>query len=107
MTIFVTEPVRDIRTGQITGTITVEVNTPEEAAALDAQAAAVVANEQTLRDRADQALAGNAAYLGLASPTNAQAVAQVAALTRQQNAVIRLILRKLDTTVGTQSAGGK
>ena len=58
----------------------------------------VVGNEATLRDRADQALAVNRAFLAISAPTNAQTVAQVKALTRQQNGIIRLLLRKLDGT---------
>lgn len=45
---------------------------------------------RTLLDRAGQALAGNIAFLANGAPTNAQVVAQVRALTRQMNAVIRL-----------------
>lgn len=48
------------------------------------------ANQDTLRQQADQALANNATYLGITSPTNAQVVAQVRALTRQVDALIRL-----------------
>lgn len=45
-----------------------------------------------LHVRARAALAGNATYLALATPTNAQNTAQVKALTRQHNALIRLIV---------------
>lgn len=60
-------------------------------------------NERTLRDRATQALQANADFLALAlaSPTNAQTLAQVKTLTRECSALIRLLLRKLDTTAGT------
>jgi anti-sigma factor RsiW len=72
-------------------------------------------NEQTLRDRAQAALAANttdqadnAIYLAIASPSAAQVTAQVRALTRQSNtqareltAVIRLLLGLLDSTDGT------
>lgn len=51
-----------------------------------------LANAQTLRDKAAQALAKNATYLALASPSTAQNAAQVKALTRQVNAVIRLLV---------------
>lgn len=47
----------------------------------------------TLTGKAQTALANNAAFLALPHPvTNAQALAQVDALTRQMNAVIRLVL---------------
>lgn len=55
-------------------------------------------NEATIRDRADTALATNAAFLNRANPTNAQVVEQVKALTRQNNGLIRLALRRFDAT---------
>jgi hypothetical protein len=66
--------------------------TPEGAAAV---------NGKTLRDRATTALTGNATYLALASPTTAQNTAQIRALTRQMDALIRLTVGALDTTTGT------
>jgi hypothetical protein len=54
-------------------------------------------NGSTLRSRADQALAANQAFLA-SSRTNAQSLAQVTALTRQMNGVIRLLLGRLDGT---------
>ncbi len=57
--------------------------------------------EQTLRDRAQQALAANATYLALATPSNAQTVVQVQRLTRECSALIRLALGQLDSTDGT------
>lgn len=62
------------------------------------KAAAERANETTIRTQADQALATNATFLGIASPTNAQVAAQVKALTRQSNGLIRLALRRFDAT---------
>ena len=48
------------------------------------------ATQQTIRNAAANALSNNAAYLALANPNNAQVVAQVSALTRQVDGLIRL-----------------
>lgn len=61
-----------------------------------------IANAQTLRDRAIQALAANATFLAVASPSNAQIAAQVKALTRQVNGVMRLLV-VTDTSTITDS----
>jgi len=45
-----------------------------------------------LHARARQALADNAAFLAIGSPSQAQTLAQVRRLTRQHNAIIRLLL---------------
>jgi len=59
-------------------------------------------NETTLRGRVATALTTNATYLGLPTPrANAQVVAQVEALTRQNIALTRLVAGLLDTTDGT------
>jgi hypothetical protein len=55
----------------------------------------------SLQQKALNALTSNATYLGIGTPTTAQAVAQVASLTRQVNALIRLQLNLLDSTSGT------
>lgn len=71
------------------------------AAQLQAQAdadAQTAANQQTIQQAARTALTNNQAFLGLASPTNAQAVAQVTALTRQVDGLIRLVLGQFDST---------
>lgn len=55
-------------------------------------------NEETIRERAEAALADNLAYLGTQNPSNAEAAAQIKALTRQVNGVIRLLLNRFDSS---------
>ncbi len=55
-------------------------------------------NEQAIRDAALQALATNRTYVDLATPTAAQTTAEVKALARQNNGLIRLLLGLLDGT---------
>lgn len=55
----------------------------------------------TLQQKAQAALANNATFQAIGSPTNAQNAAQVQALTRQCNGIIRLLLGALDSTTGT------
>jgi hypothetical protein len=54
--------------------------------------------EAVLTARADTALTTNRDFLTIAAPTNAQTLAHVKALTHQNTAVIRLLLRRLDAT---------
>ena len=68
------------------------------ALAAEAESESAAANGATIRDRAAQALSTNADFLALSSPTNAQNAAQVKALTRQMNGLIRLALGRLDGT---------
>lgn len=83
-----------------------EVNAPTQAQ-IDALVAAHVntppppSNEEVLRSRAEAALATNATFLALASPSNALVAAQTKALTRQVNALIRLTLGRTETFDGT------
>lgn len=55
-------------------------------------------NAQTIFGRAAAALTANATYLNVASPSNAQVAAQVKALTRQVDGLIRIALTQYDTT---------
>lgn len=57
--------------------------------------------EQNLRSKASNAIAANNTFLALASPTNAQTLAQVQRLTRENTALIKLVLRQLDNSDGT------
>lgn len=60
--------------------------------------AAAEMNRAVLVGQAEDALVGNRTFLALSSPTNAQTLAQVKALTRQMNAVIRLAVGDLTGT---------
>lgn len=69
--------------------------TPAQVAAIPA--CTTDANQATLRSRAATALATNATYEAIASPTAAQQAAQIKALTRQSSGVIRLLLGQFDS----------
>jgi hypothetical protein len=95
------DPPAGFTTWDTNGTVLVQRTlTAQEATALAAQDAAATAsaNEALLRSRAQQAITNNTTYLGITTPSNAQVVAQVAALTRQNNAIIRLVIGQLDAT---------
>jgi hypothetical protein len=62
-------------------------------AAHDAWVLGLNPERRDLRADAQQAIADNATFLALASPTNAQTLAQVRALTRQMNRVIRRLVQ--------------
>lgn len=55
-------------------------------------------NESSVSAAALAAWQANKDFLALPSPTNAQNAAQVKALTRQNNALIRLLLNRFDGT---------
>lgn len=58
-------------------------------------------NLNTLVTKLLNAFQTNQTYLGLSAPTNTQVVAQLASLTRQVSALERLIVNRLDSTIGT------
>lgn len=57
-----------------------------------------VKTERTIRQAVDAALATNATFLAIATPTAAQTTVQVKALTRQMNGLIRLAVARYDAT---------
>ena len=67
---------------------TAEENADADAAAL---AATRAANLQKIYTAMSNARTNNTTFLGIASPTNAQVVAQVQALTRQNNGLMRVV----------------
>lgn len=72
--------------------------------AVTAAAAAFVdrdSNRATIAAKAKQALDANDTFLAVATPTNAQILAQVRAVTRECSALIRLVLDEVETTGGT------
>lgn len=73
--------------------------TPAQALAVQVRMESSNANEETLRNQAINAAQDNRAFLNIVgTPTNAQILTQVRALTRQNNGIIRILLRRLDGT---------
>lgn len=82
--------------------------TAQQQAAVEAAALAANADpnapwraRDTIAERAAAALTANDAYLAIANPSQAQAIAQVRVLTRECSGVIRLLLDRTETTDGT------
>ena len=77
--------------------------TADENRQADARVAlsSAVINKDALLVKAANALSVNATFLAIASPTTAQAVTQVKALTRQVNAIIKLLVNDLSNTDNT------
>jgi hypothetical protein len=72
--------------------------TAEQVEAVTNRCESINANGEELLRRARGALQSNRNYLATPTPTQAQVVAQVAALTRQVNALIRFALGAFDGT---------
>lgn len=58
-------------------------------------------NRQTLITKGLAAITANAAFLAIGAPTPAQVGAQVALLTRETNAIIRMLVEQLDDVSDT------
>jgi hypothetical protein len=58
-------------------------------------------NKVTLLDKASKALTANSTFLAIGAPTNAQTLAQIRLLTRENNALIRLLIEQFDTISDT------
>lgn len=60
-----------------------------------------VSNREQLLSKAKTALANNATFLAIPSPTQGQSLTQIQALTRQMDAIIRVVGGYLDSQDGT------
>ena len=77
--------------------------TAEENTRADAEAVTTTAdsNREAIKTKALTAITANNNFLAITSPTNAQTLAQVKVLTRENTAIIRLLLNELSTQEGT------
>ena len=96
------EEVTNAATGEVTrrqvempDVVTAEAQAPIDAAKVAAEQTAST-NARTLEDQAIAALAANKVFYSRASSTTGQVLTQVKALSRQNNALIRLLLKRLD-----------
>lgn len=97
--ITVTGPVNGVWT--ITAPDTVSQADLDAAVKLQVDSLSAHSNHDTLVAKAQNAQTNNATFLALAAPTNAQTLAQVKALTRQVNALIKLQIQDLSSLDGT------
>lgn len=81
------------------GAATTRAYTSAENAEADRRATqqAEATNESSIRSKLRTAIQSNNDYLAITTPTGAQTTAQVKALTRQTNALIRLAGQQFDT----------
>lgn len=56
---------------------------------------------EELTEKAEAAIQSNITFLALPSPNNTQIAAQVRLLTRENTAILRLLLNRLESTEGT------
>lgn len=95
--------VAKVRHEYATGSDVVVPMTTEEIAWAESELAQIneVMKTLTLQQKLDNAIIGNATYLGLTSPTTAQNTAQIRALTRIVNGLLKLRSGNLKDTNGT------
>ncbi len=86
---------------QVIETVTANGKTVETKYKAGSLLGAALANGDTLRSRAQAALAANATFLALPAPTATQVRDQTILLTKECNGLIRLALNLLETTNGT------
>jgi hypothetical protein len=67
----------------------------------DTETTRLATNQETIIGKAKAALAANNTFLAIASPTAAQVSAQVKLLTRENNAIVRLLLNDMTNASDT------